>query len=105
MSDNELIARFLGGVTQKATSYSIHDYPNELPKHILKDLKYHKSWDWLMPVWIKFRNLEFSEDSQSDHDHRDWINSLQWYLFSSDEPKRFAERMVFAIKWYNSQKS
>jgi hypothetical protein len=59
-------------------------------------LKYDTSWDWIMPVWIKFRNLNCSYPR-----YEEWINSLQWYLYSSDEPKRFFERLVYAIKWYN----
>lgn len=58
ITDNELIARFMGGVSQKATSYCISDYPNELPLHILKDLKYHKSWDWLIPVVEKIEDVK-----------------------------------------------
>lgn len=64
-------------------------------------LRFHDSWDWIMPVWIKFRDLFEPPNTK----HEDWINSLQWYLFSSDSPKRFAERLAYAIKWYNSTKT
>lgn len=60
-------------------------------------------WNKLMPVWIKFRDLEFTKDSQLYRDHQDWIVALQCYLFSSDDPKRFADRLYYAIKWYNKQ--
>lgn len=85
---------------------SVGDYAVNIEKDLIfwqSDLNYYTSWDCIMPVWVKFRDLDFVEDSESDHKHMDWINSLQWYLFSSDEPKRFAERLAYAIKWYNSQ--
>lgn len=63
------------------------------------EMKYQTSWEWIMPVWIKFRNLNLDLEGE----YGKWINSLQWYLFSSDEPKIFAERLAYAIKWYNSQ--
>jgi hypothetical protein len=59
-------------------------------------LKYHSSWDWIIPVWIKFRKLELDNKYFSE-----WCNSLSWYLYSSDEPSRFAERLYYAIQWYN----
>lgn len=64
---------------------------------------YFDSWDWIMPVWSKFRDLNIEIIGIHDEEHSKWISALQWYLFSSDEPKRFAERMYYAIKWWNSK--
>jgi hypothetical protein len=54
--NNNTIARFMGGLTE----------PFELPQHgtirpngdfktefTIEQLKYHKSWDWLMPVVLE----------------------------------------------------
>lgn len=65
------------------------------------DLNYYTSWDSIIPVWIKFRDLDLDFHGE----YGKWITSLQWYLFSSDEPKRFAERLAYAIKWYNHSKT
>lgn len=65
---------------------------------------FSETWDGVMPVWVKFRDLDFVEDSKEDLKHRDWIDSLFWYLYSSSEPKRFSQRIAHAIKWYNSTK-
>ena len=64
-----------------------------------EELKYHSSWDWLMPAWIEFRKLWNGEENE----HGKWITSLQYYLAYSDEPIRFFERLVYAIQWYNQQ--
>lgn len=107
-TDNELIAEFHGWkkykVGEKRTGQWHWTFQQWGKANFDSgSFQYHTSWDWIMPVWVKFRDLDFVEDSESDHKHMDWINSLQWYLFSSDEPKRFAERLAYAIKWYNSQ--
>jgi hypothetical protein len=105
-TDNELIARFMGGVSQKATSYSIHDYPNELPSHILKDLKYHKSWDWLMPVVEKIETLKFSvmvigkyTRIQCPHPYKEFATDI-----CENKIQSVYKAVVEFIKWYNQQK-
>lgn len=60
--NNSIIARFMGGLTE----------PFELPQHgtirpngdfktefTIEQLKYHKSWDWLMPVVEKIESLGY----------------------------------------------
>lgn len=65
----------------------------------LSYFQYHTSWDFLMPVWIKFRNLNLDSKEYSE-----WCSGLGWYLYSSDEPSRFCERIAYAIQWYNTLK-
>lgn len=67
-------------------------------EHMRNEIKYHSSWDWLMTAWIKFRNLNIKGE-----EYDQWLDGLGWYLYSSDEPILFFERLVYAIKWYNSQ--
>ena len=63
-----------------------------------RNCRYHSSWNALMPVWVKWRNaVPICKDSD------DWKNSLSYYLFTSDEPKRFFERLYYAIIWYDQQ--
>lgn len=67
------------------------------------DLRYHKDWNLIMPVWVKFRDLRFDNES-AEKGHSEWCGSLSWYLYSSNEPARFCERLYYAITWYNSLK-
>ena len=46
MKENKLIAEFM-------------EYPNLGTKGDFSYLKYHKSWDWLMPVVEKIENLGY----------------------------------------------
>lgn len=54
MEGNEVIARFMNYTNP-------HD-----PNHVL--LKYHTSWDWLMPVVEKISQMRCSSDNLFDHD-------------------------------------
>ena len=63
-NNNKLIAEFMGleileSKHKYITTYYviIDDMPNDLP-----DLKYHTSWDWLMPVINKC--FDVAEDGQ-----------------------------------------
>jgi hypothetical protein len=82
---------------------SVGDYAVNIEENKIEwqdDLKYFESWDCIMPVWTKFRDLD-EEGEQFDG----WITSLGWYLFSSDTPDRFADRLYYAIKWYNTKRT
>ena len=68
MEDNRLIAEFMGaffddnGMTRICGKYGL-ERVNDL------SLKYHKSWDWLMPVVRKCKNVD-----------ADWINENAQHL-------------------------
>lgn len=62
---NKLIAEFMGGKLKHQIISAIGDRMQNddiwLPFHgirIIKELKYHSSWDWLMPVVKKIENIE-----------------------------------------------
>ena len=62
MSDNELIAGFMGFDIEDHTTFvksSIKDpiIRTLVSKHI-SELQYHESWDWLMPVVEKIEAIE-----------------------------------------------
>ena len=44
MKDNKLIAKFMGAEFENEYQYAKHNWMSE------DYLKYHRSWDWLMPV-------------------------------------------------------
>jgi len=50
--NNKLIAEFMGLVVSDSANYT-----SELHTNVDVDLKYHTSWDWLMPVVEKINDL------------------------------------------------
>jgi hypothetical protein len=73
ISDNKLIAEFMGGKYDKDTSFPIHPDDMWLPYHGIVNantlelgkgniMLYHKSWDWLMPVVDKIENIVHTTD-------------------------------------------
>lgn len=104
---NEVIARFMGGKrilhpSQKHFSedhfgYVCHDgrWWNE------NNLKYHTSWDWLRRVWIKFRDLKFTEETSMKL-HLNYISRLaQDIAYGTIE--EFHHNLHIAITWFNQQ--
>ena len=59
MNDNKLIAEFMGLVVSDSDNYT-----SELHTNVDVDLKYHTSWDWLMPVVEKIMWDNDIEDNQ-----------------------------------------
>ena len=83
MENNKLIAEFMGGVLSSVPNLinlpqtrgdaNIHSVKGSgvLPNgtysvHRLSELKYHTSWDWLMPVVEKILDLSFQDDGDAD---------------------------------------
>lgn len=100
---NEIIAVFMdferyedsSGVWFKKEGLITSMHPN------LKDLKYHLSWDKLMPVWYKFRDLQF-ESTKLQKEHSDWespINNAICY----QGIKSAHLLLCLAIQWLNKQ--
>ena len=67
-----------------------------------KELSYHTSWDWLMPVWIKFRDLEFA--GKNEMLHSKVKHDLFHKLYRANSPSDFFHHLVEAVKWYQSTK-
>jgi hypothetical protein len=86
-TDNELIAEFMGK-----------------PDHIMSELlKYHTSWDWLMPVIHKIFTVPFdSVDGLREFTDKPntIFDALSFGLHSEIEEVHKA--VVEFIKWYNS---
>jgi len=99
---NKLIAEFMGHI------YSIHPEINEWE---MKQLKYHKSWDWLMRVKEKIDSIDNNEYDviiwRSDCHINDRVQILfEASIFKGDHTliqivwKCFVE----FIKWHNQNK-
>jgi|TARA_R110001606_G_scaffold384080_2_gene546714 hypothetical protein len=54
MKDNKLIAEFMGFTKDSEDLYLIDDYAlrseNQYQATYVNEMKYHTSWDWLMPT-------------------------------------------------------
>ena len=60
MNNNKLIAEFMGLVVSDRDNYT-----SELHTNVDADLKYHTSWDWLMPVVQKC--FDTQEPTEGQH--------------------------------------
>ena len=116
-TDNELIAEFMGAcedhvhaklgdyVWFKEPLFKIHLYKKA-------DLKYHTSWDWLMPVVEKI-DILYSDNFPPDFLKKILAkepNGTEPYLdviaLPLSTPIGEAHKAVVEfIKWYNSQKT
>jgi hypothetical protein len=76
---------------------------NENTWHPWEDVKYHSSWDWSRPVWLKFRELNFKVA------HRRWMHETFKDRLIADLTNgtiaEFHEGLYRAIQWYNKQKA
>lgn len=67
-----------------------------------RDFKYNTSYDALMPVWVKFRDLKLKKDNLKDGQalHRTLIRNA-----ITDLPiEKAFEKLTEALIWYNSIK-
>lgn len=78
MKENKLIAEFMGGKEKKQSplfgqsfieiNTTNMDCYVSLPKYVNPNaLKYHTSWDWLMPVVEKIECITIDNDDNSDN--------------------------------------
>ena len=88
MKDNKLIAEFMGLVVSDRDNYT-----SELHTNVDVDLKYHTSWDWLMPVVNKI------EDYLADNVGK--VGYFDECLNSNDLEVRY-QAVVEFIKQYNT---
>lgn len=61
-------------------------------------LCYHLDWNQLMPVWVKFRDLEIDEEMFPDYDT---LCIGIKYSMAHGTIEEFFEEVVKAVKWYN----
>lgn len=127
MSDNELIAEFMGLVMkQKADAVNYpkgkHDWEVILPgrfegigfgtkEDILRlprfAMQYHTSWDWLMPVVEKIQGMKKEVHELTWDSHFEMIDrKCTFYRFSYISEVSTIDAVwtvvVEFIKWYNS---
>lgn len=104
MKDNKLIAEFMGYKTSNCITYRINDISLEP-----KEMQYHSSWDWLMPVVDKIRMLEIVEDFNINITCDvciEGISNLSIHIYvegNSTTLKTTYKAVVEFIKWHNKQ--
>jgi len=85
--NNKLIAEFMG-VDQVDIDYAFNEHGQ---------LKYHLSWDWLMPVIKKCRATEVDKDRELSKQRL--IDNINFCLFTLDLLGTHGNIIDF-IKWY-----
>ena len=68
MTDNKLIAEFMGWDIESLSTIPSNLHPSnlELDNDEVLEYKYHTSWDWLMPVLSKILDLSFQDDGDAE---------------------------------------
>lgn len=99
MSDNELIAEFLGKRQKVANLFYFEAKIDEHHIWRLDQLKFNTSWDWLMPVVNKIAVCCGVKGYTDGLEIRD----LRLLLVANDINKVYRSCIKY-IKWYNIQK-
>jgi hypothetical protein len=100
MSDNELIAEFMGfPLTKKSRTFSGTGHDIEIP---FMRWKYHESWDWLMPVVEKIEHEGYEVDIYKNCCEIPTGDMIRTVEASKIEATHKA--VVEFIKWYNATK-
>jgi len=92
MKDNKVIAEFMGLVVSDRENYT-----SELHTNVDADLKYHTSWDWLMPV-VREVIIRYQVDEGIEIDY----DELQRRVMDNDIERAYEEVVDF-IKQYNDE--
>jgi hypothetical protein len=116
---NKIIAEFAGAEWKKDDyddyGFCYHNENAIKPKGCIwgytpDALKYHSSYDWLMPVWAKFRFLDItnmvagSQAKIANEQHNELIDVVGKFVAFRPIEDVFV-KMVEAIKWFNEIKS
>jgi len=102
---NKIISEFMGNgaIANMVLIGSNGEISNPIPVGASQD--YHKSYDLLIPVWFKFRELHVKK--QHMYLFNEYKTNLQDVLVRDValNLSNFFNAMVKAIKWYNSVKT
>ena len=115
--NNKLIAEFMGYNHIMSVEYKIPRHNRMVPfQHAIKweffwsdffkydELKFHESWDWLMPVVEKIESLNYrvsiTEFATNINDER--LKISQWQ--NSDKMINTYKAVIEFIQWHNQNK-
>lgn len=72
----------------------------------ISESSYYESYDCLMPVWHKFRDLRFNSDNikyeQNIRTFQYWRDKIQNAILNYDSPSRAFLELSGAIQWLNT---
>jgi hypothetical protein len=100
-TNNELIAEFMPNMmkAESTMDMGIEQWLDDDGEYYLpEELRYHESWDWLMPVVEKC--LQVLGDSKESEQFYQGIHDALWDI----NIKTTHEAVVQFIKWYNQQR-
>lgn len=105
LTDNEVIGVFMGGNPSehhmpKGTYIFFEQIYHGQHLYAYKKMKYATSFDWLMPVWYKFRDLKVEAGLGDFTLHKAAIERAICHQGIEEACKLLAE----GIRWYNSVK-
>jgi hypothetical protein len=102
LEGNKLIAEFMGGLTMDGNYFTLKHIPIITT---INQMKYHTSWDWLMPVVGKCDGLSFYKRGKSDIKWGEIFNDQEVIrAFQANEIDVVYKAVVEFIKWYNENK-
>lgn len=121
--NNKLIAEFMGYALYEGYSYRVPHYDSyvgvdgnmhETPIHHIHSLKFHTSWDWLIPIVEKIESIIFDENNSFNVTIGSSIycviqdsNGECYDMTYDGEESKLAvvyKAVVEFIKWYNENK-
>ena len=94
-TENKLIAEFMGVniITIDDVRKNKNPYISSADGYLEDDIKYHSSWDWLMPVISKITK----DERYIENEYRESIMDVTPYGNKEDAIKTVVE----FIKWHN----
>ena len=97
--NNKLIAEFMGWWTDGSGNYRVDNVRFDVGYKRTKEMKFHASWDWLMPVISEVRDLsKIINEVEMDT----WYNYMKEVLPFADIDNAYANTVEF-IKWHNNR--
>jgi hypothetical protein len=103
MTDNELIAEFMGARVRRVVGPLTGEWYYEVkltPNANWQNVHYDTSWDWLMPVWNKFRKINLGND-YAQGVFNNYLAKIA-HKIAWEEIKDAHYILVLGIKWYNN---
>ena len=65
------------------------------------DVSYHNSYDWLMPVWVKFRDIPAFNSCMPNVIKGQFESKVEYAVVYKPISEAF-RALVSAVKWYDS---
>lgn len=83
----------------KGDKYKINRYP-------IHELKYHSSWDWLMPIWKKLGSLLYARKEDFTKEQYQQANIYTVHILTAFREVNIESAFNWiseTIQWYNQQ--